>query len=215
MAQLQQTQAETSTVAPTQTASGGTAFVAPQQQLRGNAAAQETVGTAHVVEQGDTLSGIAAVYLGSGARWPEIYDENIDTIGPNPDFLLPGQRLTLPATASGAITDAEVGAWLQPEIESSELAGLAVCEDEKPESLTEQVKEILVGIVHDALGVQIANAPAPDSCIVPSRSEVEVVIDQALTFAPVPKVVKGKQFLDWGWRVAKAGLKKLVEVIGL
>lgn len=210
MAYSQQSQTSSLNSGISQPESSGTALAAPQ--LRGNAAAREAMGSAHVVERGDTLSGIAASHLGSAARWPEIYEANQEIIGPDPDVLMLGQRLTLPAAGPGAITDAEVSAWLQPELASSELADLAECEEEKPDSLMERGKEILVGIVHDALGVQVANAPGPDTCIEPSRSEVEVVIDQTLTIVPV---TKGPKLLVWGYKVAKAGFKKLVEWIGL
>ncbi len=49
------------------------------------------------VQRGDTLSALAGRYLGDTARWREIYDANRDVIGDDPDLILPGQVLTLPA----------------------------------------------------------------------------------------------------------------------
>lgn len=49
----------------------------------------------HVVEPGDTLSGIAQRYLGSVARYPEIFDANDDRLA-GPHDLQPGMRLRIP-----------------------------------------------------------------------------------------------------------------------
>jgi len=57
-----------------------------------------------VVRPGDTLWAIAAERLGPGARdcdiaaeWPRWYTANRAQIGPDPDLLMPGQRLRRPA----------------------------------------------------------------------------------------------------------------------
>jgi nucleoid-associated protein YgaU len=56
-----------------------------------------------VVVRGDTLWDIAARHLGRGAslaqvaaEWPRWHAINRATIGPNPDLIFPGQRLTPP-----------------------------------------------------------------------------------------------------------------------
>lgn len=54
-------------------------------------------GGTYTVQKGDTLSGIAKDKLGSANKWREIYDANRDVIGDNPDRILPGQELKLPA----------------------------------------------------------------------------------------------------------------------
>ena len=48
------------------------------------------------VRPGDTLWGIATDRLGSGAEWPRLYAPNRNVVGPDPDLIRPGQRLTLP-----------------------------------------------------------------------------------------------------------------------
>jgi nucleoid-associated protein YgaU len=54
------------------------------------------------VASGDTLWAIAKKHLGSGNRWPEIYEANRKVIGDNPDRIKPGQVLTIPdSTAPG------------------------------------------------------------------------------------------------------------------
>jgi nucleoid-associated protein YgaU len=56
-----------------------------------------------VVRRGDTLWGIAARHLGPdapmsaiAAEWPRWYAANRTLIGPDPDVILPGQRLRAP-----------------------------------------------------------------------------------------------------------------------
>ena len=49
-----------------------------------------------VVRRGDTLSAIAARYLGDASRWPEIFDDNPAIA--HPWEIRPGQTLTLPET---------------------------------------------------------------------------------------------------------------------
>jgi nucleoid-associated protein YgaU len=53
-------------------------------------------GRTHVVQSGDYLSKIAKQYYGDAGAWRKIYDANRATIGPNPDKLFPGQKLTIP-----------------------------------------------------------------------------------------------------------------------
>lgn len=57
-----------------------------------------------VVHRGDTLWDIAAAHLGQDAtladvaqEWPRWYAANRDLIGPDPDLILPGQELRIPA----------------------------------------------------------------------------------------------------------------------
>jgi nucleoid-associated protein YgaU len=56
--------------------------------------AEKTLRT-HVVEKGETLSGIAAKYYGSPRQWPKIVAANKSTL-PDPNRLLPGTRLLIP-----------------------------------------------------------------------------------------------------------------------
>jgi len=44
------------------------------------------------VQQGDTLSGIAAKY---GKDWHKVYQANRDTIGSDPNLIYPGQKLVV------------------------------------------------------------------------------------------------------------------------
>lgn len=60
----------------------------------------------HVVRRGDTLWSIAAATLGEddpasvASYWPRIYAANRDSIGDDPDVIVPGARLVLPAWRS-------------------------------------------------------------------------------------------------------------------
>lgn len=51
----------------------------------------------HSVVSGETLSGIARAYLGSSARWPEIFAANSDTMS-DPSKIRVGQVLKIPST---------------------------------------------------------------------------------------------------------------------
>ncbi len=48
-----------------------------------------------VVQEGDSLWGIAEKYLGDGRKYRIIYDRNRAVIGDNPDLILPGTELVL------------------------------------------------------------------------------------------------------------------------
>lgn len=81
--------------------------VAPAGTVAATAPA-EPVGTVEV-RHGDTLWGLAARHLGPdatdaqiAAEWPRWYAANASTIGPDPDLLLPGQVLVVPAADGSA-----------------------------------------------------------------------------------------------------------------
>jgi hypothetical protein len=52
-------------------------------------------GRSHVIQPGETLSGIASRYLGSSARYREIYDANRDVLK-SPDDVREGMTLVIP-----------------------------------------------------------------------------------------------------------------------
>ncbi|OGZ27438.1 MAG: hypothetical protein A2365_03105 [Candidatus Nealsonbacteria bacterium RIFOXYB1_FULL_40_15] len=58
-----------------------------------------STGRTVVVQPGDTLSGIAAVYLGNANLWPSIASQNNLA---NPDLIFPGQVLALPTAGIGS-----------------------------------------------------------------------------------------------------------------
>ena len=53
--------------------------------------------TSHVVVRGDTLGAIAKRYYGRSDRWRDIHAANRSVIAPDPDRLVPGQVLVIPA----------------------------------------------------------------------------------------------------------------------
>lgn len=59
------------------------------------------------VVPGDSLWAIACRDLGSGSdeqidrRWRQIYAENREVIGSNPDLIFPGQKLSIPESTDG------------------------------------------------------------------------------------------------------------------
>lgn len=50
----------------------------------------------HEVVTGETLFRLSLFYYGNSRYWPSIYTENKNTIGKNPDRILPGQNLIIP-----------------------------------------------------------------------------------------------------------------------
>jgi nucleoid-associated protein YgaU len=62
------------------------------------AAKGPAVKAEHTVVSGDTLSGLATKYYGSGSRenWMAIYEANKETIGDNPSAIRVGQLLQIP-----------------------------------------------------------------------------------------------------------------------
>jgi len=58
-------------------------------------------GLVYNVKAGDTLSGIAARFLGNAGDWAEIWDANRSVIGGNPNLLTVGERLGIPGMSGG------------------------------------------------------------------------------------------------------------------
>ncbi len=61
------------------------------QQTRPTPPAPKT----YTVKPGDTLWAIAKKFLGDGRRWREIYNNNVDVIGKDPNLIRPGQVLRI------------------------------------------------------------------------------------------------------------------------
>lgn len=77
---------------------------APQSPASGGPATLSAGPATVVVRPGDCLWSIAAAHLAPGASdadvaaaWPAWYRVNATTVGPDPDLLLPGQVLAVPA----------------------------------------------------------------------------------------------------------------------
>ncbi len=60
----------------------------------------ETAAETYEVQSGDTLLSIAQQFYGDTSQWRRIYDANKDTIGPDPDKLKIGMKLTIPPKPS-------------------------------------------------------------------------------------------------------------------
>ncbi len=84
----------------------GWELVVPQPGAAPAAAGEPATELLHVVEPGETLSGIAAATLGDPARWPEIYAATTAELAetghtfPEPDLIYRGQELYGPAASS-------------------------------------------------------------------------------------------------------------------
>ncbi len=77
---------------------GSSAQAAPPETaaVPQTAAAQPAPGTTYTVRSGDTLSSISLWAYGSANYWYAIYEANHGVIGTNPDWIYPGQVLTIP-----------------------------------------------------------------------------------------------------------------------
>ena len=76
-------------------ASGLQAYVDPAAAAAAAAAAAEPEEVYYVIQKGDTLWAIAKKFLGSGNRYPEIFEANREVII-DPDKIFPGQKIRIP-----------------------------------------------------------------------------------------------------------------------
>jgi len=80
-------------------ATGLVPYVDPAAQAAKAAAAEaakaEPEEQYYVIEKGDTLWAIAKKFLGSGNRYPEIFEANREVII-DPDKIFPGQKIRIP-----------------------------------------------------------------------------------------------------------------------
>lgn len=84
---------------------GGVLAAAPAAEAAGgdmesaetpaDADAGEQPSEYYTIVSGDTLGGIAAKFLGSGSRYPEIFEANREVIE-DPNKIFPGQKIRIP-----------------------------------------------------------------------------------------------------------------------
>lgn len=55
----------------------------------------------HVVQSGDTLTGLAKKYYGDPDKYMIIYKANKEVIGDDPDLIIDGTELVIPSLAEG------------------------------------------------------------------------------------------------------------------
>lgn len=61
----------------------------------------------YTVQPGDNLWNISKDHLGGGQNWHELYKENAQTIGANPDLIHPGQHLHMPGSPDASAAGGE------------------------------------------------------------------------------------------------------------
>ena len=71
--------------------------------LAATPALAQTCGQPYVVKGGDTLSGIANRVYQDAGMWTTIHNANIETIGPKPNLLRVGMRLTLACQTTNTV----------------------------------------------------------------------------------------------------------------
>lgn len=88
---------------PDQSAGSQTRFASSTNKAAGSTTAGVNVSvpqTTHTVKRGDTLSSIAAQYLGNAARFEEVYEANRDRLRDANDLKI-GQELRIPGLTGG------------------------------------------------------------------------------------------------------------------
>lgn len=88
------------------TPDSGTAIVPIPASISPDAVAASTPVDQYTVQPGDTLSGLAARFLGSHARYLDIYEANREVLR-NPNDLQPRMVLTIPRAADAAVSASE------------------------------------------------------------------------------------------------------------
>src|SRR5690349_5011491 len=82
-----------------------------------------TPGKDYTVEAGDSLWSIAARAYGSGVEWPKIYQANQQTIGKNPNLIVPGEVLHIPPVTVPTPPPPNLSLRTSTEIQGDVLAG--------------------------------------------------------------------------------------------
>ncbi len=109
----------------------------PLQSLFGNSFLstllpdEETPGqscTPYTVSPGDTLWGISRRFLGKGSRYEEIYRDNREKIGDNPDLIFPDQELQVCEDPTSNVGPGEVQSAQEEDQEGAEVCPLALRE---------------------------------------------------------------------------------------
>jgi LysM domain len=89
--------------------------------------AQATPGTSYTVQPGDSLFSIAQQAYDDGNVWQVIYNANKQVIGTDPDHIVPGEVLFIPAVKTCKVTVAE-GLYIrsEPTSKSTRIAGYPI-----------------------------------------------------------------------------------------
>lgn len=78
------------------------------QMMEGGDAASYTI------QKGDNLWNLAKQHLGDGTRWQEIYSQNQDILGSNPDLIYPGTEIKLPGQIAEISQNGATSYTVQP-----------------------------------------------------------------------------------------------------
>lgn len=120
-----------------------------QDEINDESPAPAAGALTHTVQPGDTLSGLAATYLGSITRFGEIYDLNRDQLS-GPNDLKVGMQLRIPArdqavASSDAATTGndDVRREIAADVESAETRPHAAAATETPTATDEHQKLFL------------------------------------------------------------------------
>lgn len=68
----------------------------------------------YTIQKGDNLWNLAKQHLGDGTRWQEIYSQNQDILGANPDLIYPGTEIKLPGQIAEISQNGATSYTVQP-----------------------------------------------------------------------------------------------------
>ena len=68
----------------------------------------------YTIQKGDNLWNLAKQHLGDGTRWQEIYSQNQDILGSNPDLIYPGTEIKLPGQIAEISQNGATSYTVQP-----------------------------------------------------------------------------------------------------
>jgi polar amino acid transport system substrate-binding protein len=77
-------------------------------------ATSQTCGTDYVIQEGETLGGIAQRVYGDSSQWSLIFYANQDRLGSNMTLLVPGQPVRIPCAGSAERPDVQADAPATP-----------------------------------------------------------------------------------------------------
>ncbi len=104
----------------------------------------------YTIASGDTLSGLAATYLGSPARWREIWDMQpaARRLGQSPDVIAPGEVFLMPDEARDNLK-----AWLAAGKPTEKKPGVLTKKEKKKALALGKVRTFLPWVVGGAAGL--------------------------------------------------------------
>lgn len=121
----------------------------------------EAVGAEHRVSRGETLWELAQRYLNDPYQWRVIYDANSGLLS-DPDLILPGQVLMIPAAVAAAPT-ARIS--IRPGVQEPDPLGNPVADRAQPSQQQQAAQPTRAGLAFDRAGPRQATQQDPNRTV--------------------------------------------------